>query len=238
MDLIVLASGVGRRLKSVNKSIPKCLLQVQNKPILEHTSKIFKYFKNTYIVGGYKFSLLKKYKNKNVKLIYNKDFRKTNMVESLFKVKKKIKKDIIIVYADIIFDSKIIQSLKLKKNNVLPLKTNWLDIWKLRMNRKKIKEDAEDVIFDKQKIISIGGKIRKFPRAQYMGIIKLKEKDFFKSMIFYKELKNKKIDMTSFIDLLIKNKILTFNYFLTKKFWYEFDTPEDVKKFKKFKIKF
>ena len=211
---------------------------MQNKPILEHTSKIFNYFKNTYIVGGYKFSLLKKYKNKNVKLIYNKYFRKTNMVESLFKVKKKNKKDIIIVYADIIFDPKIIQSLKLRKNNVLPLKTNWLDIWKLRMNRKEIKEDAEDVIFDKQKIISIGGKIRKFPRAQYMGIIKLKEKDFFKSMIFYKKLKNKKIDMTSFIDLLIKNKILTFNYFLTKRFWYEFDTPEDVKKFKKIKIKF
>jgi len=106
------------------------------------------------------------------------------------------------------------------------------------MNKKKIKEDAEDVIFDKQKIISIGGKIKKFPKAQYMGIIKLKEKDFFRSMIFYKKLKNKKIDMTNFIDLLIKNKILTFNYFLTKKFWYEFDTPEDVKKFKKFKIKF
>ena len=53
-----------------------------------------------------------------------------------------------------------------------------------------------------------------------------------------KKLKNKKIDMTNFIDLLIKNKILTFNYFLTKRFWYEFDTPEDVKKFKKIKIKF
>ena len=39
MDLIVLASGVGRRLKSINKSRPKCLLEIQNKPILEHTSK-------------------------------------------------------------------------------------------------------------------------------------------------------------------------------------------------------
>lgn len=236
MDLIVLASGVGRRLKSINKSRPKCLLEVQKKPILEHTSKIFKYFKNIYIVGGYKFSLLKKYKNKNVKLIYNKDFQKTNMVESLFKAKKKIKKDLIIVYADIIFDPKIIQSLKSKKNNVLPLKKNWLDIWKLRMKRKEIKKDAEDVIFNKQKIVSIGGKIKKFPQAQYMGIIKLKKKDFYKSMKFYKKLNNKKIDMTNFINLSIKNKILTFNYLLTKKFWYEFDTPEDVKNFKKFKI--
>ena len=65
MDLIVLASGVGRRLKSVNKSIPKCLLQVQNKPILEHTSKIFKYFKNIYIVGGYKFLYLSPEKLQN-----------------------------------------------------------------------------------------------------------------------------------------------------------------------------
>ena len=236
MDLIVLASGVGRRLKSINKSRPKCLLEVQKKPILEHTSKIFKYFNNIYIVGGYKFSLLKKYKNKNVKLIYNKDFQKTNMVESLFKAKKKIKNDLIIVYADIIFDPKIVQKLKSKKNNVLPLKKNWLDIWKLRMKRKEIKKDAEDVVFNKQKIVSIGGKIKKFPQAQYMGIIKLKKKDFYKSMKFYKKLNNKKIDMTNFINLAIKNKILTFNYLLTKKFWYEFDTPEDVKNFKKFKI--
>jgi choline kinase len=236
MDLIVLASGVGRRLKSINESRPKCLLEVQKKPILEHTSKIFKYFKNIYIVGGYKFSLLKKYKNKNVKLIYNKDFQKTNMVESLFKAKKKIKNDLIIVYADIIFDPKIIQKLKSKKNNVLPLKKNWLDIWKLRMKRKEIKKDAENVIFNKQKIVSIGGEIKKFPQAQYMGIIKLKKKDFYKSMKFYKKLNNKKIDMTNFINLSIKNKILTFNYLLTKKFWYEFDTPEDVKNFKKFKI--
>ena len=219
MDLIVLASGVGRRLKSINKSRPKCLLEIQNKPILEHTSKIFKYFKNIYIVGGYKFSLLNKYKSKNVKLIYNGNFRKTNMVESLFKRKRKIKKDIVIVYADIVFDPKIIQELKSKKNKILPLKKNWLDIWKLRMQRKKIKKDAEDVIFNKQKIISIGGKIKKLPQAQYMGIIKLKKKDFHKSMKFYRKLNNKKIDMTNFINLSIKNKVLIFNYFLTEKFW-------------------
>ena len=46
------------------------------------------------------------------------------------------------------------------------------------MQRKKIKKDAEDVIFNKQKIISIGGKIKKLPQAQYMGIIKLKKKIF------------------------------------------------------------
>ena len=37
-------------------------------------------------------------------------------------------------------------------------------------------------------------------------------------MKFYRKLNNKKIDMTNFINLSIKNKVLTFNYFLTEKF--------------------
>lgn len=56
-------------------------------------------------------------------------------------------------------------------------------------------------------------------------------------MAYYKKISNKKIDMTTFINEMIKNNILTFNYILTNKFWYEIDTPLDLKNFKKMKIK-
>ena len=71
-----------------------------------------------------------------------------------------------------------------------------------------------------------------------MGLIKFKKKDFYLSMKFYKKIKNSKIDMTSFLNLLIKNKIASFGYFLTKKFWYEIDTPQDIKTLKKQKVDF
>ena len=46
---------------------------------------------------------------------------------------------------------------------------------------------------------------------------------------FYKELDNKKISMTEFINLIIKMKLASFNYISTNKFWYEVDNSRDLK---------
>ena len=98
--------------------------------------------------------------------------------------------------------------------------------------------DAENIEFSKNRILSIGGKIVSLPKAQYMGLIKLKKKDYSLSMKFYKKLNDAKIDMTTFLNLLIKNKIIDLGYFLTKKFWYEIDTPKDLSSLKKHKVNF
>ena len=68
-----------------------------------------------------------------------------------------------------------------------------------------------------------------------MGLIKFKKKDYKLSMEFYKKLKNPKIDMTSFLNLLLENKIVSLGYFLTKRFWYEIDTPKDLVSLKRLK---
>ena len=117
MDLIVLASGLGSRLREINQNRPKCLLKINNKTILDYTAKIFNKFEKVYIIGGYKHKLLKRFENKKVKIVINNDFRTTNMVHSLFKVKKKISSDVVVVYADILFDSSIIDRIK-KKNQI------------------------------------------------------------------------------------------------------------------------
>ena len=238
MELVVLASGKGTRLKNLNQNHPKCLLKIKNeKTLIDYISKNFKKFKKTFIIGGYKHHLLKKYEEKNVKLIINKKFNTTNMVYSLSCAKKSISSDIIVVYADILFDEKIINKLIKKKGNILPLKKNWLEVWKSRMSYKEIKMDSENIVLKNNKIIKIGGKYTKYPKAQYMGIIKFRKKDFFKAMNFFKNLNNYKIDMTSFLDLCIKKEIIDLSYFLTNRFWYEIDTPKDYKSFKKMGLK-
>ena len=105
------------------------------------------------------------------------------------------------------------------------------------MSHKKIKMDSENIILKNNKIIKIGGRYTKYPKAQYMGIIKFRKKDFFKAMKFFKNLNNYKIDMTNFLNLCINNKIIDLSYFLTNLFWYEIDTPQDYKNFKKMGIK-
>ena len=75
------------------------------------------------------------------------------------------------------------------------------------MSIKSVKNDSENVIFKNNKILEIGGDYKKYPKGQYMGMIKFKKKDFHKMMSFYSKLKNYKIDMTTFLNICIKKKI-------------------------------
>jgi len=237
MELIILASGRGKRLRSLSNK-PKCFTKIFKKTLIEHLSVNFKKFDKIFLVVGYKSFFFKKLKFDNLKLVINKNYNSSNMVQSLYCAKKFIKKDIVISYSDIFFDPKIIDRLKTINKSSLALKKNWLSIWKKRMSMKKILKDAENIQLSKGKVISIGEKIKTLPKAQFMGLIKLKKNDYNLSMKFYKKIKKPKIDMTSFLNLLIKNKIINLRYFLTKRFWYEIDSPSDLTALKKLTVNF
>ena len=59
MDALILASGIGKRLGSLGKDKPKCLLNVsKNIKILDLILNDLKNTKNIYIVVGYKKNLI------------------------------------------------------------------------------------------------------------------------------------------------------------------------------------
>lgn len=234
MILIILASGRGSRLGALTKNKPKCLIKIyKNKTLIDYISENFKFFEKVIVVTGYKSEILKKkLKFNNIKFTYNKNYSTTNMVESLMLVKSKIEQnDIIVLYSDIFFDQNILKLLIKKKNNVFPLNINWLKSWKKRYKLLSgIKKDAENITVSKKIIKNIGGRIlRRLPKLQYMGILKITNSTFLKMHKFYKELNNKKINMTEFINLIIKKKLANFNYMTTNKFWYEVDNIQDLK---------
>ena len=112
------------------------------------------------------------------------------MVYSMFLASKFIKNDVVICYGDIIFDDKI-HNLLIEKKSLIPLNLNWINIWKKRMNKKEIINDAENLSINKNYLASIGGKITsKYPKYQYMGIFKLKKKDYFKLHHYFKNFKS------------------------------------------------
>jgi len=231
MQLIVLSAGKGSRLPAKFRKKPKCLVELNSKPLLLHNSNFFKRFKKKIIVTGYKQLYLKKISEKiGFNNIINKRYASTNMVYSLFLTKKLINQDIVIVYGDVVFDDRIYDLLKPKKN-ILPVNINWLKNWKKRMPFRNIIKDAENLIIKKNNLFEIGTKINKdkLPKYQFMGIIKLKKKTFLKCYSFYKKLNNEKIDMTSFLNLCVKNKIMSLNIEKYNDYWYEIDTISDHK---------
>lgn len=231
MQLIVLSAGRGSRLPTKFRNKPKCLVELNSKPLMSYNNFFFQNFKNKIIVSGYKYKYLRKISKTNgFRNVVNKKYSTTNMVYSLFLTKDLIKEDVVIVYGDVIFDHKILDLLKPKKD-ILPINTNWLKNWKKRMSSKNILKDAENLIIKKNDLIEIGTKINKnkLPKHQFMGIIKLRKSTYKKSYNFFKKINNKKIDMTSFLNLCIKNKIFNLKVKKYKNYWYEIDTISDHK---------
>jgi len=235
MILIILASGLGKRLKGKTNKIPKCLVKVNGKPIIGYMEKFIDCFDKVFVVAGYKANQLEKhFKNKKVKVIYNKNYNSTNMVHSIFCASKYINRDVVISYSDIIFDYSIFNLLKRKKLNLMPVKKNWLKIWRKRMHYNKIKNDAENLTSKGNKLINIGEKIyKKFPKYQFMGLIKIIYKDFKWMKKYYNKINDKKIDFTSFINLILKEKKIDIYCVKTNKFWLEIDNMADLNLAKK-----
>lgn len=229
LTLIYLAAGRGSRLKLTTSNKPKCLVEVNKKPIIEHNLNFFNKFSKVIIVTGYKSRMISnKFKNKGYLFVHNKKYKTTNMVYSAF-LPDIGNNDVVISYGDIIFDYKIFNLLKKHKSNLMPVNKNWLNFWRKRMNLNKIKNDAENITIESNMVKSIGEKIIVFPKYQFMGLIKLKNKEFLKLKIFFNLQKNKKIDFTNFLNLAIKNINFKINISKTSSYWYEIDNNIDLK---------
>ena len=61
-----------------------------------------------------------------------------------------------------------------------------------------------------------------------MGLIKIIYKDFILMKKYYDKINNKKIDFTSFINLMLKDKKIKIHCLKTNKFWLEIDNLIDL----------
>ena len=229
MQLILLAAGRGSRLPKNYRILPKCMALINKKTILDHNLDFYKKFKNKILITGYKGKKIHKFaKQNNFKIVHNNKYKNTNMVYSLFLSSKFVTEDVIICYGDIIFDPNLYKSLK-KRTNLIPLNKNWLKLWKKRMSKKNILNDAENLEVKNGYLKSIGAKIKKFPTYQYMGIVKLMKKDFFKARNFFNNFNDKKIDMTSFLNNILIRDLINFKIIKYNSYWYEIDNAKDIK---------
>jgi len=239
MIVIILAAGKGSRLYPLTKDKPKCLVKYKNKSILSHQLEILKKnkLKKIFLVSGYKSNKIKK---KNLIVVKNHEYKKTNMLYSLFKLEELFdgRDDILISYGDIIYKDIVLKKIiKSKHDFSTVIDKNWHIYWKKRMTDPIL--DAESLILDKKNnIVDIGQKVKSLKRiqGQYIGLTKIsknKTKDILN--IWKKIRKNKKklnkvnnLYITDFFRILIKQKFKLKAIFI-KRNWLEFDTKEDLK---------
>lgn len=192
MKLIILAAGEGKRLRPLTKGIPKCMVKIFGKNIIEYQILAARScgINDIIIVTGY---CREKIKFSSVKYYTNEKFDSTNMIETLFCAKKELEGSVIVSYGDIIFENKILKKLiKSKDDFSVIIDTSWRKYWSIRFSDPL--DDVESLQFDKAGYIkSIGQKVSSIKeiKGQYIGLIKIQNKGLKILKKHYKELKNK-----------------------------------------------
>lgn len=157
MQAVILAAGLSRRLKPLTDSVPKCLLKLGNKNLLQMTVEnvIANGIKDFLFVTGFKEEMIKNFVNENFPFInkifiYNSGYESNNNSYSLWLTKQYIKDDIMLLDSDIFFDKEIILEL-LKSEFPNCLAVNFTD----NLDEEQIKV----IINDDDKVLEIGKQI-------------------------------------------------------------------------------
>lgn len=103
MKVVILAGGLGTRISEQTKKMPKPMIKIGKKPILEHIINIYKKFGfNEFIIcSGYKRKIIEKYFKKNKKIKVVNTGLKTQTGARLKKIKKFIQEEnFLMTYGD------------------------------------------------------------------------------------------------------------------------------------------
>jgi glucose-1-phosphate cytidylyltransferase len=103
IQMIILCGGRGKRMGSITKRIPKPMIKVGNRPILEHKLKFYRSQKieNFIFCLGYKAKIIKNFlKRKKIRSTCHNAGVNTGILKRIFLVRELIKRETLISYGD------------------------------------------------------------------------------------------------------------------------------------------
>jgi choline kinase len=117
MKAIILASGVGRRLRPLTDQYPKSLLRVGGKTLIDYQLEALEKHGicDIVITTGHLSKKLEDHVRKtgaaSIQFVHNPEYERTNYIYSLWLTKGLVDEDIILLHGDLLFDSVLIQKL-------------------------------------------------------------------------------------------------------------------------------
>ena len=175
MKAIFIAAGRGSRLGSLTEDLPKPLVDINGKSIIERQIELLrkKNIDDIIIVTGYK---KEKFEFKNVKYIFNPNFLIDEQAGSLMSARQKFSGDVLIMFGDILFDEHILQQVLDSNGDIsIAIDKDWEKSYQER-NDNPI-DKADKVLLKNEKIIKISAKQIDLQQnedtGELLGIMKL-----------------------------------------------------------------
>ena len=118
MKAIILAAGMGTRLRQITMSVPKCLVQVNSKPILEHQldALLQAGIREVVLVVGHLGKLLSDkygtgYGGMDIHYVENRIYDRTNNIYSLWLARQHLNRQLLLLEGDLVFEPEMLQRL-------------------------------------------------------------------------------------------------------------------------------
>ena len=240
---LIIAAGLGSRLKKHTENLPKCMLDFGGKTLLQRQLEAYKNsgVENISLIRGYK---KEKIKYKGIKYFENTDYRNNNILNSIFYAEKVINGNIIISYSDILFDSSVVQrTLESNHDISVVVDIDWRGYYVGRKDHPIL--EAENVIFNSNNEVEKIGKINKGNQevhGEFIGMIKLSDhgtkifKENFhrlKKIYWNKPFQRAKIFQKAYLTDFIQELVdigIKVHCVIIESGWKEIDTVEDYKK--------
>lgn len=243
MKAIILAAGMGTRLGQYGKDIPKGMIEIEGKSLIQRQIEIYRFcgINDISIVTGYQseridFAGIKKY--------YNAKYSETNMVESLMCARQELSKDVIISYADIIFEKDVLGKISEAPEDIcVAVDMDWKKYWLARYGSFAV--DCESMVLgDQGSIIELGTADPALDKmhARYVGLLKFSKLgadilkrvyDNAKANFSGKPWRNSKLFQKGYMTDLIQEIIDSGYSVKSVKInggWLELDTAEDYER--------
>jgi len=242
---IIIAGGMSSRLMELTDDKPKCMLEINGKTILQRQIETFHKcgISDITVIRGYK---SEKINYTSVKYVYNKNYRRNNILESLMYAESEMDEELVVSYSDILYEKEVVDKLLRSEADIsLIVDTDWIGQYKDRFQHPI--EEAENVVVKDNNIVKLGKSINvNEAYGEFIGLAKFTKKgaDILKkehmrvkkqigsNSPFHEALSLEKAYLTDMIQELIDKGYTVKNVDIKGK-WMELDTIEDFQKAEK-----
>ena len=240
---LIIAAGLGSRLKKHTENLPKCMLDFGGKTLLQRQLDSYKKcgIKDISLIRGYK---KEKINYKGIKYFENTDYKNNNILNSIFYADKVINGNIIISYSDILFDSSVVErTLDANHDISVVVDIDWRGYYVGRKDHPI--SEAENVIFNSNNEVEKIGKINtgnEEVHGEFIGMIKLSNRgteifkehfDRLKKIYWNKPFQRAKIFQKAYLTDFIQELVdigIKVHCVIIESGWKEIDTVEDYQK--------
>ena len=241
MKAIILSAGSGSRLGNLTKELPKSLVDVNGKPIIQRQIETFRNngIKEIIVIVG---PNKEKFQLNDVEYVIDKNFHEHEQLGSLMKASKHFQNDIIISFGDVIVDNNIMRQIIESTHDIgIVIDLKWEKNYENRTQH--LKSEADLALIKSNKLTKIKKNlnfIENHQLGEFLGIMKLSGVGSKKFLDVFERLNSshkgkfhdapsfQKAYLTDMIDELIQTNEVVNPIFIDG-VWFEIDTIEDLK---------